>query len=109
MLPQEYREDVVNRCHEPPSFYENPNEGTGELRVLQESYVYAPRHEVVEVGTMPIPPQPLHTWSLDLIGPMPEGTGGNKYLLICVEHLTDWAEAFPIPDKTSDCVVHIHV
>lgn len=53
---------------------------------------------------MPIPARPLHTWGMDLIGPMPDSPYGNKYILTCIDHLTGWAEAIPIPDKSNEIV-----
>jgi len=56
-------------------------------------------------GRMPIPPRPLHTWGLDLIGPFSPAQGtGNRYVLTAIDHYTGWAEAVPIRDKTNEAV-----
>ena len=54
---------------------------------------------------MPLPPRPLHTWGLDLIGPFVPSTGSrNRYVLTAIDHLSGWAEAIPLPDKSSKAV-----
>ena len=54
---------------------------------------------------MPLPPRPLHTWGLDLIGPFaPAMRTRNRYALTAIDHLTGWAEVIPIPDKSSKVV-----
>jgi hypothetical protein len=37
--------------------------------------------------------------SMDLIGPLPETSDGNKYLLVWMDHHTRWVEAMPIKNK----------
>ena len=32
-------------------------------------------------------------------------TSGNKHILTIIDHLMDWLEAFPIPDKSADTIV----
>lgn len=41
---------------------------------------------------------------MDLIGPFHPSPQGNKYILTVLDHLTGWAEAYPIPNKTSESV-----
>jgi hypothetical protein len=54
---------------------------------------------------MDVPPRPLHTWGLDLCGPLvPAKDTRNKYILTAIDHLTGWAEAIPIRDKTNSSV-----
>ena len=51
----------------------------------------------------PIPIRGLmYRWSLDLCGPFPISSRGNKYILVCIEGFSKWIETFPIPDKTSE-------
>ena len=51
--------------------------------------------------------QPLHLqglmfrWGIDFAGPMPESERGNKYVLVCIEHMTKWVELIALPDKSS--------
>ena len=32
-------------------------------------------------------------------------TLGNKHILTIINHLTEWPEAFPIPDKSANTIV----
>ncbi|CAL9012268.1 unnamed protein product, partial [Prunus brigantina] len=38
-------------------------------------------------------PWPFAQWGLDLIGPMPEGKGQVKYVVVAVDYFTKWVEA----------------
>ncbi|CAH8645930.1 unnamed protein product [Heterobilharzia americana] len=38
-------------------------------------------------------------WSVDIMGPFPQTSSGNQYLLVMVEHATRWIEAVAIPDQ----------
>ena len=64
----------------------------------------APSRQEDQRGRMPVPPQPFHTWGIDLVGPFPKSANGNRFLLTCVDHLTGWAEAIPIPSKKNENV-----
>ena len=51
----------------------------------------------------PIPIKPK-IWSqvgMDLIGPLPETTCGNKFIVTLTGYFSKWAEAAPLPDKTA--------
>ena len=54
-----------------------------------------------------IPPYPMAKISLDLSGPYPTSTSGNKYIIALVDWLSGWPEAFAVPDKTADTVAHL--
>ena len=41
----------------------------------------------------------------DLVTECETSTSDNKYILIIIDHLTGWLEAFPIPDKSADTIV----
>jgi hypothetical protein len=52
------------------------------------------------------PKIPLEVTSINITGPYPTTPRGNKYLLTFIDHLTKYAEAFPIPDHTAEtCVI----
>ena len=36
---------------------------------------------------------------MDLIGPLPETTRGNKYIVTLTDYFSKWAEAAPLPSK----------
>lgn len=38
---------------------------------------------------------------MDLIGPLPVTSRGNKYIITLTDYFSKWAEAFPLPDKTA--------
>ncbi|CAL2230563.1 unnamed protein product [Prunus armeniaca] len=40
-----------------------------------------------------VSPWPFAQWGLDLIGPMPEGKGQVKYVVVAVDYFTKWVEA----------------
>jgi hypothetical protein len=50
------------------------------------------------------PNQPFQKFGIDLVGPFHPSPYNNKYLLTVIDHLTGWAEAIPIANKTSNCV-----
>ena len=54
-----------------------------------------------------IPPYPFAKIGLDLSGPYPKSLAGNKYIIGFVDWYSGWCEAFAVPDKTADNVVHL--
>ena len=46
---------------------------------------------------------------MDIMGPLPLSTQGNRYLLVFVEHLTRYAEVIPMPDQRAETVAHLFV
>ena len=54
---------------------------------------------------MEIPDRPFDKIAIDLITECDMSTSGNKHILTIIDHLTGWAEAFPIPHKTTDTIV----
>ncbi len=56
--------------------------------------------------TLRLPIAPLfETFSIDFAGPFPESKAGDKYILIAVEHLTNWPLAIPTIDSTASTVM----
>ena len=38
---------------------------------------------------------------MDLVGPLPVTSRGNKYIITLTDYFSKWAEAAPLPDKTA--------
>ena len=53
--------------------------------------------------------EPFTFWALDYMGPLPEGSRGNKDILVLMDHFTKWCEAFTTSDKKSATVAKILV
>jgi hypothetical protein len=47
--------------------------------------------------------------ALDLVGPLPETDGGNKWVLVIADYFTKWMEACPLPDSTAETVAKAFV
>ena len=115
LLPHRYREQVINRCHDEVGHAA----AMKTLARIQEAYVWpgmrkhvrdyvsacthcnslTPPNPAHPRGRIPTPPTPFHTWGIDLVGPFKRDVRGRQYLLTCVDHLTNWAEAIPIASK----------
>ena len=52
-----------------------------------------------------IPECPFDKIAMDLVTECETSSSGNKHILILIHHLTEWPEAFPIPDKLGDIIV----
>ena len=52
-----------------------------------------------------IPDRPFDKIAIDLVTDCETSTSGNKHILTIIDHLTEWPEAFPIPDKSGDTIV----
>ncbi len=52
----------------------------------------------------------FYRWGVDLCGPFPETDTGNKYVMVCIEHLSKHIELIPLPSKeaarTADTFAH---
>ena len=47
--------------------------------------------------------EPVQRVALDILGPLnPPTSAGIRYILMVVDYLTKWAEAFPMPDQTAE-------
>ena len=67
--------------------------------------LHSRKPERYEMGEMPIASYPIELISMDLIGPFIPSTNNNRYILTIICHCTGYAEAIPIPNKTSNSVI----
>ena len=42
--------------------------------------------------------------AIDLVGPMPETSGGNRWILVLMDHFTRWQDAIALQDATAPVV-----
>ena len=56
---------------------------------------------------MPIAHYPHQIVEMDIVGPLPRSRSGHNYLLTFIDHLTGWADAFPISHKTGSKVANV--
>jgi transposase InsO family protein len=53
--------------------------------------------------------EPMECLSVDITGPHPVSSKGNKYILTAVDHFTRWAEAHPIRNQEATTVARVLV
>ena len=53
------------------------------------------------VHPIPVKGQIWHQVGMDLIGPLPETSLGNKYIITLTDYFSIWAKATALPDKTA--------
>ncbi|CAG2219638.1 unnamed protein product [Mytilus edulis] len=52
---------------------------------------------------------PLERVALDILGPLPITTSGNKFILVLTDYFSRWAEAYPIPNQEAETISKIFV
>ena len=67
------------------------------------------RTQVYPLQMTDIPDRPFDKIAIDLVSVLNISTSGNKHILTIIHHLMGWPEAFPIPDKKSDTIVHVFI
>lgn len=53
--------------------------------------------------------RPFERTAMDIMGPLPTTTQGNKYVLVFTDHLTKYAEVVALPDQTAETVARAFV
>ena len=52
---------------------------------------------------------PFTCIAIDMIGTLPTTSSGNKNALMCIDLLTSYVIAVPMPDKTTKCMVETYL
>nr|CAH8827780.1 unnamed protein product [Trichobilharzia regenti] len=119
VIPQSSRHDMIEECHQ------LAHTGVARTTDLLRQSMYWPgmREDVARYvlgcprcqlmkGDRYIRP-PLQSipvtaigdlWSVDVMGPFPQTSNGNQYLLVMTEHATRWVDAVAIPDQRARTV-----
>jgi hypothetical protein len=50
---------------------------------------------------------PWDRLSVDIMGPLPESSRGNKYIMVVTDYFTKWVEIFAIPDQQAETCADI--
>ncbi|KAK3083019.1 hypothetical protein FSP39_011806 [Pinctada imbricata] len=53
--------------------------------------------------------EPMERVTVDILGPLPSTTKGNKYILVLCDSFTKWTEAFAIPDQEASTITKVFV
>lgn len=59
--------------------------------------------QIYNVGT------PFERLQMDILGPLPKSSSGNRFLLVVVDCFTKWVEAFPLKNMRAKTVAEIFV
>ena len=52
---------------------------------------------------------PLERFGFDILGPLPESSLGNKYILVVNDYFTKWVEAYPMPNQETVIIANVLV
>lgn len=130
VVPQEWREMVLKLYHCPPT---GSHVGRDRLyQLISRKYYWTGMHKDVSDFTAacldcqkrkPPPPyhhgelmpiyatHPLHIVGMDIMGPLVMSNEGYKYILVMIDHFTNWVEAAPLrtleAQETLDRVIDV--
>eukprot|EP00794_Sanderia_malayensis_P002386 gene2386-biopygen1273 len=65
-----------------------------------------PRHRRAPLQSIEVN-EPFVFWAMDYMGPLPDMTGGNKHLLVVMDHFTKWCEVFATRDQKARTVAEV--
>ena len=121
VLPKSFRERVMDLAHEKLGHMGSRRV----LSLLRQKFVWPgmgqevikhcrscptcqkcakPRARQVPMVERKILSEPFESMAFDLVGPIPKGKGGHRYLLTCVCMASKWPEAIPIRCMTANAV-----
>jgi transposase InsO family protein len=69
----------------------------------------SPHFKKAPLKPLPVPSEPFERVSMDIVGPLKSTRNGNLYILVLIDNLTKWPEAFAIPNQTAETVAKIFV
>ena len=52
---------------------------------------------------------PMERLAIDVVGPLPQNSQGNKYILIAADYFTKWVEAYPLANQEAVTVAEVLV
>jgi hypothetical protein len=47
---------------------------------------------------------PFERIAIDVVGPFPKSSQGNRYLLVAMDYFTKWLEAYAIPNQEASTI-----
>ena len=87
-----------------PNMYRKLNSYIEKCVTCQTASAKKPRPPLQETD---IPPYPFAKMALDLSGPYPTTMSGNRYIVSFIDIYSGWPEAYAVPDKAEDRIVHL--
>ena len=87
-----------------PNLYRKLNSYIEKCVTCQTASAKKPRPPLQETD---IPPYPFAKMALDLSGPYPTTMSGNRYIVSFIDIYSGWPEAYAVPDKAADRIVHL--
>ena len=67
------------------------------------------RTQVYPLLMTDMPDRPFDKIATDLVSDLNVSASENQHILTTIDHLMGWPEAFPIPDKKANNIVHIFI